>query len=81
MDSQFLCIFETLIRVCIFTVQTVELRMQGKKLHIPGLTEMFVESEADIEEIMDTGNQNRHVASTKMNSTRYCTGSILNRTL
>ncbi len=55
--------------------------MQGKKLHIPGLTEMFVESEADIEEIMDTGNQNRHVASTKMNSTRYCTGSILNRTL
>ncbi|ELT88482.1 hypothetical protein CAPTEDRAFT_157378 [Capitella teleta] len=50
-------------------VNQLELRSQGNKIHLPGLTEMLVENLDDINEIMDLGEQNRSVASTKMNST------------
>ena len=48
----------------------LDLRTQGNKIHLPGLTEMFVENEADIQHIMKLGDENRTIASTKMNSTR-----------
>ena len=51
-------------------MDTLELRVQGKKLHLPGMTEMFVETSEDIETIMSVGDRNRATASTKMNSSR-----------
>ncbi len=51
--------------------KTLELKTQGNKIHLPGLTEMFVENEDDIAHIMNLGDTNRTTASTRMNSTRY----------
>ena len=44
--------------------------MQGKKLYLPGITEMFVETMDDVQTIMNVGDKNRSTAATKMNSTR-----------
>lgn len=49
-------------------LQQLEIRAKGNKIQIPGLSEMFVESMEDVEHIMNLGDQNRSVASTKMNS-------------
>ena len=53
----------------------VEIRSQGNKIFIPGLTEMFVESIDDINHIIEEGNRNRRTAATKMNSQRYILSS------
>ncbi len=49
----------------------LEIRTQGNKIHLPGLCEMFVESQDDIDDIVRVGQKNRRVAATKMNSQRY----------
>ena len=54
----------------LFSVETLDLRMQGKKLYLPGITEMFVETMDDVQTIMNVGDKNRSTAATKMNSTR-----------
>ena len=59
-----------LIMLSLFSVDTLDLRMQGKKLYLPGITEMFVETMDDIQTIMNVGDKNRSTAATKMNSTR-----------
>ena len=48
----------------------LEVRTKGKTIHLPGMTEMFVENEKDIDTILGLGDQNRSVAATKRNSTR-----------
>ena len=50
--------------------ENLDIKMQGKKLSIKGLTEVEVRNEDDITMVMDTGDSNRTVAATKMNSTR-----------
>ncbi|XP_038637274.1 kinesin-like protein KIFC3 [Scyliorhinus canicula] len=45
----------------------LEIRSQGKTVVIPGLTEIEVETENDIRRVMQLGNKNRTVSSTKMN--------------
>ena len=54
----------------LFSVETLDLRMQGKKLYLPGITEMFVETMDDVQTVMNVGDKNRSTAATKMNSTR-----------
>jgi len=49
---------------------SLEIRAQGTKITLPGMTELSVESVQDIGEIIKLGDKNRHVASTKMNSQR-----------
>ncbi|XP_072026491.1 LOW QUALITY PROTEIN: uncharacterized protein [Amphiura filiformis] len=49
--------------------ENLDIKMQGKKLSIKGLTEVEVRTEDDITRVMDTGDANRSVAATKMNST------------
>ena len=49
----------------------LEVRAQGNKIHLPGMTEMFVENVDDIQRIMEMGIENRSTAATKMNSTRW----------
>ena len=50
--------------------KVLEIKSKGKSIHLPGMTEMFVETEDDIDRILQLGDKNRSVASTKMNSTR-----------
>ena len=57
-------------------VKVLDVRSQGNKVNLPGMTEMSVENVNDITEIMELGNKNRTVASTKMNSTRYLCTSL-----
>ncbi|XP_054752389.2 kinesin-like protein klp-3 [Lytechinus pictus] len=47
----------------------LDIKMQGKRLYLQGLTEKFVNNEGDITTIMEMGDANRSVAATKMNST------------
>lgn len=47
----------------------LDIKMQGKRLFLQGLTEKLVSSEEDITTIMEIGDANRSVAATKMNST------------
>jgi len=49
----------------------LEIRAQGTKIALPGMTELPVETASDIDEIIKLGDKNRSVASTKMNSQRY----------
>ena len=49
----------------------LEIRAQGTKINLPGMTELAVETAQDIGEIIKLGDKNRTVASTKMNSQRY----------
>ena len=51
--------------------RVLDLKAQGNKIVLPGLTEMVVDNKDDIDTVFSMGDKNRHVASTKMNSTRY----------
>ena len=48
----------------------LDIRAQGTKITLPGMTELDVKTAADIDEIIKLGEKNRSVASTKMNSQR-----------
>ena len=50
---------------------TLEIRVQGKSVSVPGLTQVQVQTEADILNVMETGEKNRKIASTKMNIQRW----------
>lgn len=50
--------------------KVLDVRANGANIIMPGITEMDIISLEDIEHVMDLGNKNRTVASTKMNSTR-----------
>ncbi|XP_074490168.1 uncharacterized protein LOC141766895 [Sebastes fasciatus] len=45
----------------------LDIRVQGKSVTVPGLTQIQVQTEADILNVMETGEKNRKIASTKMN--------------
>ncbi|XP_022620266.1 kinesin-like protein KIN-14E [Seriola dumerili] len=45
----------------------LDIRVQGKSVAVPGLTRIQVQTEADILNVMETGEKNRKIASTKMN--------------
>ncbi|XP_071316793.1 uncharacterized protein [Trachinotus anak] len=45
----------------------LDIRVQGKSVSVPGLTQIQVQTEADILSVMETGEKNRKIASTKMN--------------
>ncbi|XP_039988708.1 kinesin-like protein KIN-14E [Xiphias gladius] len=45
----------------------LDIRVQGKSVSVPGLTQIQVQTEADILNVMETGEKNRKIASTKMN--------------
>ncbi|XP_033647576.1 kinesin-like protein klp-3 [Asterias rubens] len=47
----------------------LDIKMQGKRLFVQGLTEVEVKEERDITTVMETGDSNRTTAATKMNST------------
>lgn len=61
---------ETIQDLLTRSVMQLEIRTQGNSIHLPGMTELPVETEEDINNIMELGQQNRTVAATKMNSTR-----------
>uniref|UniRef100_A0A3Q3X0I2 Kinesin-like protein n=1 Tax=Mola mola TaxID=94237 RepID=A0A3Q3X0I2_MOLML len=48
----------------------LDIRVQGKSVSVPGLTQIQVQTEADILSVMETGENNRKIASTKMNTQR-----------
>lgn len=48
----------------------LDIRVQGKSVSVPGLTKIPVRTEADILVAMETGEGNRKVASTRMNTQR-----------
>jgi len=50
----------------------------GAKITLAGMTELSVETAADIDDIIKLGEKNRTVASTKMNSQR-CTNDSMHR--
>ncbi|XP_069018359.1 uncharacterized protein [Embiotoca jacksoni] len=45
----------------------LDLRVQGKSVSVPGLTQVQVQTEADIINVIEMGEKNRKIASTKMN--------------
>lgn len=50
----------------------LDIRVQGKSVSVPGLIRIQVQTEADILGVMETGEKNRKIASTKMNTQRCC---------
>ncbi|XP_034443931.1 kinesin-like protein KIN-14S [Hippoglossus hippoglossus] len=46
----------------------LDIRVRGKSVSVPGLTQIQVRTEADILSVMETGEKNRKIASTKMNT-------------
>lgn len=54
------------------TDSTLDIRVQGKSVSVPGLTQVQVQTEADILDVMETGEKNRKITSTKMNTQRCC---------
>lgn len=50
---------------------TLDIRVQGKFVSVPGLTQVEVRTEDDIINVMDTGEKNRKMAATKMNILRW----------
>ncbi|TKS73052.1 Kinesin-like protein KIFC3 [Collichthys lucidus] len=46
----------------------LDIRVQGKSVSVPGLTQIQVQTEADILNVMEIGEKNRKIASTKMNT-------------
>lgn len=48
----------------------LDIRVQGKSVSVPGLSQIQVQSEEDILAVMETGEKNRRIASTKMNTQR-----------
>ncbi|KAI3371339.1 hypothetical protein L3Q82_023544, partial [Scortum barcoo] len=59
----------------------LDIRVQGKSVTVPGLTQIQVQTEADILNIMETGEKNRKIASTKMNTQRYICNAIAARNM
>lgn len=57
----------------------LDIRVQGKTVSVPGLTQIQVQTEADILSVMETGEKNRKIASTKMNTQR-CSASSQEQT-
>lgn len=55
----------------------LDIRVQGKSVSVPGLTKIPVRTEADILAAMETGEGNRRVASTRMNTQRCHSSSNL----
>ncbi|XP_016888371.2 kinesin-like protein klp-3 [Cynoglossus semilaevis] len=49
------------------TSPPLDIRVQGKSVTVPGLTRIQVQTQADILGVMETGEKNRKIASTKMN--------------
>ncbi|CAL1594262.1 unnamed protein product [Knipowitschia caucasica] len=47
---------------------SLDLRVQGKSVSVPGLTQVQVQTEADILSTMETGEKNRKIAATQMNT-------------
>uniref|UniRef100_A0A672F908 Kinesin-like protein n=1 Tax=Salarias fasciatus TaxID=181472 RepID=A0A672F908_SALFA len=47
---------------------SLDIRVQGKSVAVPGLTQVQVQTEADILGVMEMGERNRKIASTKMNT-------------
>ncbi|XP_052284158.1 kinesin-like protein KIFC3 isoform X5 [Dreissena polymorpha] len=60
---------ETIQDLLTSDVKTLELRTAGNKVSIPGLIEYPIKNVKDVQTVMELGDKNRHVASTKMNST------------
>lgn len=52
---------------------SLDIRVQGKSVSVPGLTQVEVQTEADILRVMEMGEKNRKIASTKMNIQRFYT--------
>lgn len=52
------------------TDTALDIRVQGKSVSVPGLTQVQVQTEADILSVVETGEKNRKIASTKMNTQR-----------
>lgn len=52
------------------TDTVLDIRVQGKLVSVPGLTQIQVKTETDILNVMETGEKNRKIASTKMNTQR-----------
>lgn len=48
----------------------LDIRVQGKSVSVPGLSQIQVQSEEDILAVMETGEKNRRITSTKMNTQR-----------
>lgn len=48
----------------------MDIRVQGKSVSVPGLSQIQVQSEEEILAVMETGEKNRRIASTKMNTQR-----------
>lgn len=48
----------------------LDIRAQGRSVSVPGLSQVQVRSEADILAVMEMGEKNRTIASTKMNTQR-----------
>uniref|UniRef100_A0A3P8TNM2 Kinesin-like protein n=1 Tax=Amphiprion percula TaxID=161767 RepID=A0A3P8TNM2_AMPPE len=46
---------------------SLDIRVQGKAVSVPGLTQVQVQTETDILSVMEMGEKNRKIASTKMN--------------
>ena len=61
---------ETIQDLLTSDAKVLDLRAQGNKIVLPGLVEMNVDNSDDIDKVFALGDKNRHVASTKMNSTR-----------
>lgn len=53
----------------------LDIRAQGKSVSVPALSWVQVRSEADILAVMETGEKNRRMASTKMNTQRWCSAA------
>ncbi|XP_077566375.1 uncharacterized protein LOC144182352 [Stigmatopora nigra] len=49
------------------TSSNLDIRVQGKVVSVPGLTQVQVRNEEDILRVMETGERNRKMAATKMN--------------
>lgn len=57
----------------------LDIRVQGKSVFVPGLTKIPVQTETDILVAMETGEGNRRVASTRMNTQRCSSSNLLYR--
>ena len=62
---------ETIVDLLTSSASVLDLKAQGNKIVLPGITELVVDNLDDIDNIINMGQKNRSVASTKMNSTRY----------
>ncbi|ESO91298.1 hypothetical protein LOTGIDRAFT_228774 [Lottia gigantea] len=72
---------EAVIDLLVPNGKTVELKASGTNFRIPGLTEVPIRSVDEIKQVMKTGDENRSVASTKMNSTSSRSHLILMLTI